>query len=62
MSLKRKGPIHGPFQASKLKYKCPVFECHSAKILGDNIAEHFRSHANLITLDKCNENILLLSL
>ena len=52
MSLKRKGPIPGPFQASKLKYKCPVFECHSAKILGDNIAEHFRSHANLITLNK----------
>ena len=54
MSLKRKGPIPGPFQASKLKYKCPVFECHSEKILGDNIAEHFRSYANLITLNKKN--------
>ena len=60
MSLKRKGPLPGPFQPSKLKYKCPVFECKSAKIRGDRIAEHFQSSANLIVLDKWNENILLL--
>ena len=58
--LKRKGPLPGPFQPSKLKYKCPVFECKSAKIRGDRIAEHFQSSANLIVLDKCNENVLLL--
>ena len=60
MTLKRKGPLPGPFQPSKLKYKCPVFECKSTKIRGDRIAEHFQSSANLIVLDKCNENVLLL--
>ena len=60
MSLKRKGPLPGPFQPSKLKYKCPVFECKSAKIRGDDIAKHFRIYANLIALDKSNENMLLL--
>ena len=54
--LKRKKPLPGPFQPSKLKCKCPVFECKSANIHGDRIAEHFQSSANLIVLDKCNEN------
>ena len=58
--LKRTGPLPGPFQPSRLKYKCPVFECKSAKIRGDRIAEHFQSFANLIVLDKCNENVQLL--
>ena len=58
--LKKKGPLPGPFQPSKLKYKCPVFEGKSAKNHGDRIAEHFQSSANLIVLDKCNENVLLL--
>ena len=57
MTLKRKGPLPGPFQPSKLKYKCPVFECKSTKIRGDRIAEHFQSSANLIVLDKCNEDV-----
>ena len=57
--LKRKGPLPGPFQPSRLKYKCPVFECKSAKIRGDRIAEHFQSFANIIVLDKCNENVYL---
>ena len=35
--LKRTGPLPGPFQPSRLKYKCPVFECKSAKIRGDRM-------------------------
>ena len=54
-----RGPIAG-HRPSTYHYKCPVKDCKSVKIRGDDIPKHFRTHANLIALDQANENFVQL--
>ena len=54
MMLGKRGPLQTG-QPSKEKYRCPVKNCKS-EFRGDDIAKHFRTHANLDALDKAAEN------
>ena len=52
--LHKRGPSTSG-QPSRQFYTCPVKNCDS-KFRGDDIAKHFRTYANLVALDKANEN------
>ena len=54
--MSKRGPTAKGFIPSREKYTCPVKDC-KIEIRGDGISKHFSKYANLIALDKANEDL-----
>ena len=51
----KRGPIAGN-RPSTQYYKCPIQDCKSQHIRGDEIKMHFQDKSNLLALDQANEH------
>ena len=54
--MSKRGPLASAIQPSREKYKCPVKDCKSESLRGDDITKHFQKSSDLVALDKTLEN------
>ena len=52
---RKRGPIAGNRPSTQF-YKCPIQDCKSQHIRGDEIKKHFQDKSNLLALDQANEH------